>query len=322
MLRDVARAEAHDTDYARGIARLEMAGLTVFRVADPTGQDGRSRKDADDFARAHGLEALRALIDAAELAERSVEGEALKIAALADAAARDQALRAAAKELGVGVKALAEKVQKLRRKSAAKEREDEVASAPTGMISRQPPFVVVRREYKTRRRHGARARASTSRIPGRTAVPRSRGSARCSRWSGSTAPPTPRTGAFCSGSPTPIRWCTSGPCRRACWPAAAMRCAPSCLAWASRSARPRRPGTASPSTSKPGAPSSVTAASTGWAGTTIRSCCRGRSSDPRRSATRCCSSTSTRGTSQSSSRLARWMAGARRSRRRRWATIG
>ena len=90
------------------------------------------------------------LIDAAEKPEPSVEGEALKIAALADAAARDQALRAAAKELGVGVKALAEKIQKLRRKSAAKEREDEVASAPTGMISRQPPFVVVRREYKTR----------------------------------------------------------------------------------------------------------------------------------------------------------------------------
>ena len=152
MLRDVARAEAHDADYARGIARLEMAGLTVFRVADPTGQDkdGREIKDADDFARAHGFEALRTLIDAAEMAERSVEGEALKIAALADAAARDQALRAAAKELGVGVKALAEKIQKLRRKSAAKEREDEVASAPTGMISRQPPFVVVRREYKTR----------------------------------------------------------------------------------------------------------------------------------------------------------------------------
>ena len=124
----------------------------MFRVADPTGQDkdGREIKDADDLARAHGFEALRTLIDAAEVAERSVEGEALKIAALADAAARDQALRAAAKELGVGVKALAEKIQKLRRKSAAKEREDEVASAPTGMISRQPPFVVVRREYKTR----------------------------------------------------------------------------------------------------------------------------------------------------------------------------
>ena len=42
MLRDVARAEAHDADYARGIARLELAGLTVKRVADPTG-DRRSR---------------------------------------------------------------------------------------------------------------------------------------------------------------------------------------------------------------------------------------------------------------------------------------
>jgi putative DNA primase/helicase len=147
MLRDVARAEAHDGDYARGIARLEMAGLTVMRVADPTGE---GVKDADDYARVHGLDELRALIDAAELVEPSVEGEALKIATIADAAARDQALRTAAKELGVGIKALADKVQRLRRKSAAKEREDEVASAPTGMISRQPPFVVVRREYKTR----------------------------------------------------------------------------------------------------------------------------------------------------------------------------
>ena len=146
MLRDVARAE-RTTPIARGIARLELAGLTVKRVADPL---ATVSKDADDYACAHGLDELRTLIDAAELAERSVEGEALKIAALADAAARDQALRAAAKELGVGVKALAEKIQKLRRTSAAKEREDEVASAPTGMISRQPPFVVVRREYKTR----------------------------------------------------------------------------------------------------------------------------------------------------------------------------
>ena len=33
MLRDIGRAEAHDADYQRGTARLEMAGLTVFRVA-------------------------------------------------------------------------------------------------------------------------------------------------------------------------------------------------------------------------------------------------------------------------------------------------
>ena len=51
MLRDVARAEAHDGDYARGIARLELAGLTVKRVADPTGE---GVKDADDFARLMG----------------------------------------------------------------------------------------------------------------------------------------------------------------------------------------------------------------------------------------------------------------------------
>ena len=50
MLRDVARAEAHDADYARGIARLEMAGLTVLRVPDPPPCE-HGCKDADDIAR-------------------------------------------------------------------------------------------------------------------------------------------------------------------------------------------------------------------------------------------------------------------------------
>jgi hypothetical protein len=148
MLRDVARAEAHDADYARGIARLELAGLTVQRVADPPPCEHEC-KDADDVAREHGLTALADLVEAAETPEPSVEGEALKIAAMTDPAARDQAMHKASKDLKVGMKSLTEKVKRLRRKTATNEREEWVASAPTGMISRQPPFVVVRKEYKT-----------------------------------------------------------------------------------------------------------------------------------------------------------------------------
>ena len=98
-----------------------------------------------------------------------MEGEALKIAAITDAAARDQALRAAAKEFGVGIKALTEKVKRLRRKTAAKEREDGVTSAPTGMISPQPPFVVVRRSTRSVRARSAPP-ASTMRRPIPTAL--------------------------------------------------------------------------------------------------------------------------------------------------------
>jgi putative DNA primase/helicase len=149
MLRDTRRAGAHDADYARGVARLEHAGLSVLVAPDPPPCE-HSCKDADDVAREHGFGTLQDIVNAAQPPEPSVEGEALKIALMPDRAARDQALHKAAKELGVGFKALVDKVQRLRRGVLKQEQEELVTSAPTGMISRQPPFVVIRREYKTR----------------------------------------------------------------------------------------------------------------------------------------------------------------------------
>jgi putative DNA primase/helicase len=148
MLKDVSKAEAHDRDHDLGIARLQMAGVTVLRMPDfacPC-----ACKDTDAYLLAHGVAALREAIEAAKPAVKTVAGEALRIAAIADAAARDQAIRVAAKELGVGIRPMTAAVTKLRRSATRKQREEEASTAPTGAITRQAPYVVVHREFKAR----------------------------------------------------------------------------------------------------------------------------------------------------------------------------
>ena len=158
----------------------------------------------------------------------SVEGEALKIAAID----RCGGARSGAARGGQGAGRRDQGARREGPEAPAQERgQGARGGGRVGAHRHDQPAAAVRgrpaRVQDPRRARCARP-ASTSRRPRRTAAPRSPGSAPCSRWSGSTAPPTPRTGASCSGSPTPIRWCTSGRCRRACWPAAATRCAPSC----------------------------------------------------------------------------------------------
>ena len=167
MLRDVARAEAHDADYARGIARLEMAGLTVLRVADPTGQDGRSRDQGRRRPRPGTWARGAARADRCRRGGRTIgrgrgpedRGDRRRGGARSGAArggqgagrrgqgARREGPETPAQERGQGARG---------RGRVGTHRDDQPAAALRGGASRvQDP-----------RRHGARARASTSRIPG------------------------------------------------------------------------------------------------------------------------------------------------------------
>jgi putative DNA primase/helicase len=114
-------AGAHDVDYRRAIDLLTLAGKTVRLAAAPDCEHsgGGSCKDADDVLRAHGPVRLKELLEDAADTELSLDGEARRLAQIDDPLERDQAVKAKAAELKVGVALLRDRVAHYRERMGA-----------------------------------------------------------------------------------------------------------------------------------------------------------------------------------------------------------